>query len=344
MVLRRGSLRLLSWGALLIAAEEGCSDGICSSAESWMADLDTGTFSSRGFVLLRGFASVQEIAALQQGAADLIELWDPASSHQLRMGLSLRAEDRQKTDHSFLLDSATNSSVFPEPSAVDPDTGQLRTGLTKRQAVRKLAHGLHLQPGPFQDFVFSAKLARVAEALGYSSAVIVQSLYRVAPPLAAGVDLHQDSTTLYTEPPSVMGFWLALEEADEDNGCLWLRPGSHRGQLRERLVRKLAESDGDDAFIRNASRVVLDFKQLSPNLPPVEWDAFTPIRAKPGDLLVMHGLMEHFSNAGRDPLRGRESFQVHVVDAQSTWSSDNWLQYPSHMRFARLAQPESSFD
>merc|ERR1712031_16869 len=65
-----------------------------------------------------------------------------------------------------------------------------------------------------------------------------QSLYRLVPPLASGVDLHQDSTTLYTDPPSVIGFWLALEDADERNGCLRVLPGSHKGPLRERLYRR----------------------------------------------------------------------------------------------------------
>lgn len=40
---------------------------------------------------------------------------------------------------------------------------------------------------------------------------------------------HQDATFLYTEPlGSVMGVWIALEDATLDNGCLWFIPGSHR--------------------------------------------------------------------------------------------------------------------
>ena len=27
----------------------------------------------------------------------------------------------------------------------------------------------------------------------------------------------------------VMGLWIALEDATEENGCLWFVPGSHKG-------------------------------------------------------------------------------------------------------------------
>ena len=33
-----------------------------------------------------------------------------------------------------------------------------------------------------------------------------------------------------------MGIWIALEDADRDNGCLWMAPGARRGPLRERYA------------------------------------------------------------------------------------------------------------
>lgn len=52
------------------------------------------------------------------------------------------------------------------------------------------------------------------------------------------VTSHQDATFLYTEPLGrVMGMWIALEDATENNGCLWFIPGSHKS---EQTVRPLA--------------------------------------------------------------------------------------------------------
>lgn len=52
------------------------------------------------------------------------------------------------------------------------------------------------------------------------------------------VTSHQDATFLHTEPLGrVMGMWIALEDATENNGCLWFIPGSHKS---EQTVRPLA--------------------------------------------------------------------------------------------------------
>lgn len=41
---------------------------------------------------------------------------------------------------------------------------------------------------------------------------------------------HQDATFLHTEPARVVGVWIALEDATEENGCLYFIPGSHKSK------------------------------------------------------------------------------------------------------------------
>jgi len=48
---------------------------------------------------------------------------------------------------------------------------------------------------------------------------------------------HQDSTYLYTSPDSLVGFWIALDDATMENGCLWVIPGSHKTDVHARLIR-----------------------------------------------------------------------------------------------------------
>jgi phytanoyl-CoA hydroxylase len=50
------------------------------------------------------------------------------------------------------------------------------------------------------------------------------------------VPVHDDSTFLYTEPVSALGFWFALEPCTSTNGCLSFAPGSHK--VRIALVRQ----------------------------------------------------------------------------------------------------------
>lgn len=61
---------------------------------------------------------------------------------------------------------------------------------------------------------------------------------------------HQDASYLYTEPRSLYGFWIALDDATEENGCLWFIPGSHKeDEIPYRFVRN---SD------KNAEKLCLD--------------------------------------------------------------------------------------
>lgn len=43
---------------------------------------------------------------------------------------------------------------------------------------------------------------------------------------------HQDGTFLHTTPLRLLGIWIALEDAEVDNGCLWFAPGSHKSKYQ----------------------------------------------------------------------------------------------------------------
>lgn len=48
------------------------------------------------------------------------------------------------------------------------------------------------------------------------------------------VKSHQDATYLYTEPSSAVGFWIPLDDATLENGCLKFIKGSHNGGVHRR--------------------------------------------------------------------------------------------------------------
>lgn len=318
-----------------------------AAAAEWQTHLDVELFWKQGFLLIPGFAEKAEVADIRRAMDQLLTDWatvesadadtsgasaeDPLGLPRRAALSSLRAPRfsprEERPNHSFLLESATRTSFFLEPRALDAE-GRLRPGLSTRQAVRKVAHGLHLVEGPVRDFVLSVKAAQLAKALGWQRPAVAQTLYRFAPPFAAGVERHQDSVTLYTEPPSCLGLWLALEDADKSNGCLRILNGSHRGHLRERLVRR--GCDGKEPCVPH-----LVFEQLTNESAAPESD-FTPMEVAGGDVLVMHGTLEHFSMRGEDPARSRESLQVHLVEGTARWPADNWLQYPEGRIFEEL--------
>jgi ectoine hydroxylase-related dioxygenase (phytanoyl-CoA dioxygenase family) len=60
------------------------------------------------------------------------------------------------------------------------------------------------------------------------AAKCMQSMLFMKPPGLQGQAWHQDERYIPTRDRSLMGAWIALDDATIDNGCLWVLPGSHR--------------------------------------------------------------------------------------------------------------------
>jgi len=134
-------------------------------------------------------------------------------------------------------------------------------------------------------------------------------MYIFKQPFIGGeVTAHQDHTFLWTDPPSAMGLWFALENATVDNGCLWARPGGHGEPPRKRFHR----APGGVAF------EIFDDREL-----PL--DGMIPLEAPRGTCIVLHGLLPHRSGPNRSAV-SRQAYTLHVIDARAHYRSDNWLQ------------------
>jgi phytanoyl-CoA hydroxylase len=131
------------------------------------------------------------------------------------------------------------------------------------------------------------------------------------PGIGGEVGWHQDATFLHTTPVTVTGLWIALDDADRDNGCLMALAGAHRGTLRRR-------------FRRVGEATVMEEVDQTP------WPAIepVPIEVRRGTLVVLHGLLPHASSANRSA-RSRHAYALHLIDGRAAYSEDNWLQRPN---------------
>lgn len=56
----------------------------------------------------------------------------------------------------------------------------------------------------------------------------MQSMLFAKPPGLPGQAWHQDERFIPTRDRSLVGAWIAVDDATVENGCLWVLPGSHR--------------------------------------------------------------------------------------------------------------------
>jgi phytanoyl-CoA hydroxylase len=261
-----------------------------------LTDAQREQYQRDGYLVLPGFKTSDEIAALRARAAQIVDAFDPAESRSVFTTREQRADD-------WFLGSANTVRCFFEEEAFD-EQGQLRQA--KALSINKIGHAMHDLDPVFDRFTRDPKLAAVARGIGLEQQNIWQSMYIFKQPGIGGeVRWHQDATFFETTPVSVTTFWFALEDATVDNGCLWAEPGGHRGPLRERFVR-----DGD--------RITMEKLDITP------WpddSVAVPLECKAGSLVCFHGLLPHYSAPN-----SRHAFTLHATDARAEYSPRNWIQ------------------
>ena len=259
-------------------------------------------FHEAGFIVLRDFVSRDACEQLRRRALELVDAFDP---REVRSVFSTTVEE-QLADRYFI-ESGDKIRFFLESDAFD-ERGELRQ--SREHSLNKIGHAMHDLDPVFDAFSRTPELAAVAQRIGIGDPVILQSMYIFKPPRIGGeVVCHQDSTYIYTEPESCVGFWFALEDATLENGCMQFIPGGHKSPLRRRNYRR---PDG---------RLVTETLDDTPW--PVE--NLVPVEAEAGTLVVFDGRAPHLSAANRSP-RSRHAYTLHVIDRACHYPADNWLQ------------------
>ncbi|HEX4422990.1 MAG TPA: phytanoyl-CoA dioxygenase family protein [Kofleriaceae bacterium] len=254
-----------------------------------------------GFLVVGGFVAPAACDALKVRAEEIVRESRPETV------AIFTTRDQTRTSDDYFLGSGDQIRCFFEEDAVAAD-GSLRRPV--EQSINKIGHAMHDLDPVFAAFSRDPRLAELVAELGVAEPRLVQSMYIFKQPFIGGeVGAHQDHTFLWTDPPSVLGLWFALEDATVDNGCLWARPGGHKEPARKRFHRA---PEGGTAF------EIHDERALS-------LDGMVPLEAPKGTCIVLHGLLPHYSGANRSP-RSRHAYSVHVIEAAAQYPADNWLQ------------------
>jgi phytanoyl-CoA hydroxylase len=148
------------------------------------------------------------------------------------------------------------------------------------------------------------------------------------PEIGGAVPPHQDSTFLYTNPPSAVGFWYALEDATKENGCLSFLKGSHRwAPIRKRFVRKAGGAGTE--FIDNCGKLFPNGDEYKEKKDGVEEQGEYELgEVKAGSLVLIHGNLLHKSEKNTSS-KGRIIYTFHVIEGQdAVYDERNWLQPP----------------
>ena len=257
-----------------------------------------------GYVVFEDVFADETLAPVRDAAARIVEDFDAEANRSV---FSTRHEDRDRDR--YFVDSARAIHCFLEEDALDAD-GNLNRD--KRLAINKIGHAMHDLDPAFERFCRESFFREALQTIGFPAPALMQTMYIYKQPGIGGeVRWHQDGSYLIASDPGVVGFWLALEDADRDNGCLWVQPGGHRSPLRE--IYEVSERAPNGAL-----------RGLDDTPWPSEAEA-VPVEVRAGSVIMFSDRMPHYSSQNTSP-RSRQAMTLHVCSAHADWPETNWLQ------------------
>ncbi len=131
---------------------------------------------------------------------------------------------------------------------------------------------------------------------------------------------HQDEYYIPTRDRSLCGVWIALDRATQENGCLWVIPGSHKPGI----IWPMKTHDSDE----------FDAGQMSHGWPYDPTRDAVPCEVDIGGALFFNGHLLHCSYRNRAAAGFRRALVCHYMTAESMlpWNWDGRLPLREDMR------------
>jgi phytanoyl-CoA hydroxylase len=234
------------------------------------ADLDQ--YQTHGYLVVENLYTPEECEELSERARDVVE-----------GRLPLQGMDR----------------VWIETAAEEQG---LVTATNRWSYLFKIGHHMHQHDPIFGAFAAHPRLAEVLVALLGPDVKCVQSMFIDKPrDLGVGQPYHQDAHYIKTDPDTLTAAWVALDDADVENGCLHVVPGSQ-----------------DDPVHPHETPINPAQRSVYLEVPGARTRPEVAVPLKRGSGVFFPGHLLHRSGNNHTSRR-RRSYVLHYADARSRW-------------------------
>jgi ectoine hydroxylase-related dioxygenase (phytanoyl-CoA dioxygenase family) len=168
-------------------------------------------------------------------------------------------------------------------------------------------------------FAGHRSISRILENIISPNVKCMQTMLFMKAPGKKGQSWHQDEFYIPTRDRSLTGVWIAVDDANIANGCLWVVPGSHLdGSIRKRIP-----YSGDEY-------ADVDMCDIS----PYSESDFVPVEVPAGSVVFFNGYLFHSSLRNKTTDRYRRALVCHYSSAESMlpWDQDGRIERTDDFR------------
>lgn len=259
-------------------------------------------FKRDGFLVVRGLVAADEVAELRQHTEDLMQGKLPEQN--------ARMQERDVTKDG----GVTMQGLEAPPAHLTP--------AQKAQYFLRI-HMLHRKLELHERYLLHPRVLDVVEALIGPDVLAMQTMLFLKPPGKPGQGWHQDAYYIPTFPDSLLGAWIAIDEADEWNGAMWFATGSQHEPIYpppdgygygQRDLKDIPSVTG----VSNPVDAENELAPVADRYPQLL------VAAQPGDVVFFGGHVLHRSKANLTADRFRRAFVSHYCNARSftQWGGD----------------------
>lgn len=261
---------------------------------------------NNGYVVLENYFTTDEVDELKKCGEELTNNLPPENERKI-----FSTSDPTQSKETYFIDSANKISFFFEKDALE-ENGKLK--VDPKISLNKVGHALGWLHPTFKRITFDERIKEVAFQLDFQEPALCQSMYIYKNPgIGSEVTIHQDATYLYTEPSKLIGFWIAIDDATIENGCLWIAPGSHTSGVHRRYLKNKDPN----------SKELIIYDKPEPHYSA---NNFMAVPVKKGSLIILDGQVVHYSKPNKSDA-SRHAYTFHVIETKNViYSKDNWLQ------------------
>lgn len=182
-----------------------------------------------------------------------------------------------------------------------------------------------------KEFLSQKNIVEVLTKTVSPNVKCMQSMLFVKGPGKAGQAWHQDEFYIPTRDKSLVGVWIAIDDASVENGCLWIVPGSHKpGYIMPRVPSnsgEYADVDTIDVSSYNKEEIV-------------------PVPVNSGGVVFFNGYLLHSSLRNKATNNFRTALVNHYMSAESMlpWDQDGKLPATEDLRDIVLVAGKDPYD